>query len=112
MTFLQTLSAPNSSLPLRVHCASGDDDIGFHTLYTHNDLHWSFCTNFGDTTLFFCHLWWGNTVEKAFDVFSSSIDKFCDGTCNWVARHDGIYFSGNRDPMVGLIRKHYWEATQ
>lgn len=31
--------APNSSLPLRVHCVSRDDDIGFHILQTHNDLH-------------------------------------------------------------------------
>lgn len=108
-----TKYGPNSSLPLRVHCASGDDDIGYHTLPTHGDLHWGFCDNYWETTLFFCHLWWGNTVQKAFDVFNFDIKQDCNTTCNWVARHEGIYFTGAYfDHTKNLTLKHYWDATE
>lgn len=104
--------APNSSLPLRLHCASGDDDLGYHNLPTHGDYHWGFCDNYWETTLFFCHLWWGNTIQRAFDVFNFDTKQYCNLTCNWIAKHDAIYFSGHRDPRQGLVKKYYWEATE
>lgn len=82
---------PNSA-PLKLHCASGDNDLENHILYPDQDFHWSFCANILPTTLFFCHLWWGSK-EKAFDVYN---EKFFLKTTNywwWVVKNDG-YYSG------------------
>ncbi|CAI9759773.1 unnamed protein product [Fraxinus pennsylvanica] len=41
---------------LTLHCASGDDDLGFHNLTINNDFHGKFCESYLGVTLFFCHL--------------------------------------------------------
>ncbi|KAG9148501.1 hypothetical protein Leryth_023614 [Lithospermum erythrorhizon] len=43
---------PNSGTS-RVHCASGDDELGYRYLKVNEDFNWSF-----GKTLFFCHFWW------------------------------------------------------
>lgn len=103
-----SISAPDSSIPLRLHCASGDDDLGYHTLHTQRDFHWSFCMNIMRNTRFICDLWWGSTIAKSFDAFNLDIGLTCNTTCNWVAKQDGIYFTGNRDPTADLIKRYNW----
>lgn len=95
---------PRNSAPLTLHCASGDDDFGFHNLTKYNeDYHWSFCESIFRNTLFFCHLWWENK-NIAFDVFSSSLKN--DNLLNlWGVKSDGIYFAD--DHAFSHLRKVY-----
>ncbi|GFP88805.1 hypothetical protein PHJA_001024200 [Phtheirospermum japonicum] len=51
-----------------IHCASGDYELGFHTLSVNEQFHWKFCVF--SHTLLFCHLWWDHK-QKAFDVFKA-----------------------------------------
>ncbi|KAL7148267.1 hypothetical protein ABFS83_06G166500 [Erythranthe nasuta] len=99
---------PPNTDRLVVHCASKDDELGYHNLTTKQDFHFHFCKK-PKATLFFCHLWWGNK-NKAFDVFNARWDPdICvDHTCYWEAQGDGIYFSGTWPP--GELGKAYnWE---
>ncbi|KAL8052048.1 hypothetical protein ABFX02_06G188000 [Erythranthe guttata] len=90
---------------LRFHCASGDDDLGYHNVNPNYDFHWKFCTDFVPSTLFFCHLWWNNK-DVSFDVFSTKTYYRClEGKCYWEARTDGIYFADGEDPTQ--FRKAY-----
>ncbi|KAL8461174.1 hypothetical protein ACS0TY_032596 [Phlomoides rotata] len=99
-----------SNSEMRIHCASGDDDLGYHTLPVGDDFNWSFC-EIPYTTLFFCHFWWdSDSKERAFEVYDSHIRaNLCleSGECFWSARDDGIYTSGypdGRDYEITL----YW----
>lgn len=93
---------PDNTNPLRLHCQSRDDDLGFHSISQQQDFNWHFCENFFHTTLFFCHLWWNSNMgpkNKAFDVFSPSLRSNCtSGVCSWAANMDGIYFTGESPP--------------
>ena len=104
--------APNSSLPLHLHCASDDDDLGYHYLLTQRDFHWSFCMNIWGTTRFICELWWDITIAKSFVAFNFDIGLECNTTCNWIAKHDGLYFTGNQDPAQGLVKRYYWSEFE
>ncbi|KAL3644425.1 hypothetical protein CASFOL_011728 [Castilleja foliolosa] len=95
---------PQGSTTLFMHCTSGDDDLGNHTLTTGQDFHFSFCI--AEHTLFFCHLWW-NGKNAAFEVFNNHkwTPKMCPNkTCNWEARGDDIYFKNNK--------KYDWNNTR
>ncbi|KAL9165275.1 hypothetical protein ABFS82_06G160800 [Erythranthe guttata] len=91
-----------SNIPMKVHCASGDDDLGYHKLYVSNGFKWNFCDNIWGTTLYFCHFWWNSRLgpkEKKFDAFTEKMSSRCtNGVCNWEARQNGIYFSGSGNP--------------
>ncbi|KAL7148192.1 hypothetical protein ABFS83_06G161500 [Erythranthe nasuta] len=95
---------PNEEAPLvlHLHCASGDDDLGYHKLYVSNGFSWNFCDNIWGTTLYFCHFWWNSRLgpkEKKFDAFTKKMSSRCtNGVCNWEARQNGIYFSGSGNP--------------
>ncbi|KAM3199041.1 hypothetical protein P3L10_034193 [Capsicum annuum] len=52
---------------LELHCASGDNDLGYHYPHVGLNFHWKFDS--WARTLFFCHFWWGDK-DKAFDVFN------------------------------------------
>ncbi|KAK2993345.1 hypothetical protein RJ640_007612 [Escallonia rubra] len=67
---------PYESQYLQVHCASKDDDIGYHTLYLGEEIHWRFKVGFFPSTLFFCHFWW-NSKDKAFVVFEKENSLMC-----------------------------------
>ncbi|KAI3472884.1 hypothetical protein Pfo_031200 [Paulownia fortunei] len=97
---------PPNSPPLLLHCASGDDDLGNHTLTTGQNFHFDFCVNF--TTLFFCHLWW-NGKNIAFNVYDSFWPiQFCiNNVCYWEAKSDGIYRSKHYPPK-NLTKKYNW----
>ena len=80
-----------------VHCKSKDDDIGDHYLSFNDEFNWKFCENFGQTTLFFCHFYWGS-MEQVFNVFDDDMYFMCIGehdqsyySCNWSAMADGFY---------------------
>ncbi|PIN24458.1 hypothetical protein CDL12_02809 [Handroanthus impetiginosus] len=90
-------SLPQNSPTLRLHCASGNDDLGYHDLLVNQDFQWSFCDKFFGGTLFFCHLWWGSK-NKGFEVFNTHWEGRCRNyICDWVAKSDGIYF--NREKL-------------
>ncbi|KAL8052105.1 hypothetical protein ABFS82_06G188700 [Erythranthe guttata] len=98
---------PPNSQPLAVHCASKDDDLGYHTLGVGEDFSWNFCNNIWGNSLFFCHLW-VDRREKAFDSFRA---EFIIGTppnkyFQWSAQDDGIYFSHNDSPFT---KKFKWD---
>ncbi|KAI3469943.1 hypothetical protein Pfo_026606 [Paulownia fortunei] len=98
---------PISKSPLLVHCASGDDDLGNHTLYYEGDFNWSFCEHIFFRTLFFCHVRWGSKTIS-FDAFNSKHNKDCtSGVCYWEAQTDGIYFSGYYPPE-DLKKAYSW----
>ncbi|KAI3469944.1 hypothetical protein Pfo_026607 [Paulownia fortunei] len=98
---------PISTSPLLVHCASGDNDIGNHTLYYEGDFTWSFCEQVFLRTLFFCHLSWGSK-SISFDVFNSKLRKDCSTSmCYWEAQTDGIYFC-NHYPPQDLKKVYSW----
>lgn len=95
---------PPGSGALRLHCASGDDDLGFHTLYSSQDFSWKFCEGFLKNTLFFCHFWWGSK-NLAFEVFNlKRYEERPDGLMIWSARKDGIYLQPKKD---GSLEKMY-----
>ncbi|XP_073282875.1 S-protein homolog 2-like, partial [Primulina huaijiensis] len=79
---------PPNSDPLQIHCASKNNDLGFHNLTTNQEFNWSFCTRVFGRTLFFCHFWWGKK-DVQFDVFKDSWAKRCSGDqCYWAAKSD------------------------
>ncbi|GFP88804.1 hypothetical protein PHJA_001024100 [Phtheirospermum japonicum] len=86
---------------LTIHCASGDDELGFHILSVNEQFHWRFCVL--PRTLFFCHLWWEHK-QRAFDVFVSK--AFIYNAYFWSARNDGIYSSHDNKTFT---KKFDWE---
>lgn len=99
--------------PMLLHCASGDDDLGYWKTTIKYDFHWKFCESYLGNTLFFCHLWW-NKKQAVFDVFKQKDQKkdqpCTSGKCFWEARPDGIYFAGGANP--GSFKKMYgWNAS-
>lgn len=97
---------PDNVKPLVLHCASGNDELGTHTLYVGQIFQWKFCDNFFSNTLFFCHLWWGPN-DRSFNVFVSKHSNDCGSyDCIWIAKYDGIYY---QDGASGeLIKKYDW----
>lgn len=96
---------PPDTKPLELHCYSGDDDLGFHTLYPNQEYAWHFCLNFFTNTLFICHLWW-EAKDKSFEAFHQKIGYPKDQSW-WVARSDGIYFSDENHPTK-VFKKYDW----
>ncbi|CAA0830055.1 Plant self-incompatibility protein S1 family [Striga hermonthica] len=81
-----TNKLPPKSDPLKLHCGSKDDDLGFHTLSPNQSFSWGFCENFVPNTLFFCHIWWGYNKDIGFESFNFEFHDGCipDGSqCFW-----------------------------
>lgn len=97
---------PSNSQPLKVHCASGDDELGYHFLRPNQNFHWKFCANFYPDTLFFCHFWW-ESKDKVFDVYKEKLTGIHTLQSWWVAKSDGIYFSNQTQPTL-LEKRHDW----
>ncbi|KAM3326975.1 hypothetical protein P3S67_002102 [Capsicum chacoense] len=106
---------PENSPQVEVHCASGDDDLGYHYPKVGTEFNWSF--NMGIFTLFFCHFWW-NGKDKAFDVFNNvnyCVDDVFDdvvpqGTydCHWQVQDDGFYLGYLDEGQLHLTKIHDW----
>ncbi|GFP88800.1 hypothetical protein PHJA_001023700 [Phtheirospermum japonicum] len=91
---------------MRVHCASGDDELGYHNLSVYQEFSWKFCN--APTTLFFCHLWWGKK-QRAFDVYTAKFRPYSD--YYWIARSDAIYLSHDNKSFAKpstLFFCHIW----
>ncbi|KZV42804.1 hypothetical protein F511_28005 [Dorcoceras hygrometricum] len=98
---------PPYTPPLRVHCQSRNDDLGYHDLVDRGqNFTWSFCESFAVNTLYFCHLWWDNK-EKSFDAFKSNFHIFRLDTYLWYATKDGIY--SNADYSQKVVKKYDWD---
>ncbi|KAI5655989.1 hypothetical protein M9H77_24782 [Catharanthus roseus] len=103
---------PSNRYPLRIHCASGDDDLGYHNLSVNQDFNWSFRMNFRGTTLFFCHFWWKNE-DKAFEVFNHDISiNTCRSNCYWLVRDDGFYFTDDIDNVAPEKYADWWKPNK
>ncbi|KAL9140406.1 hypothetical protein ABFS82_14G035400 [Erythranthe guttata] len=97
---------PANSNSLVVHCASKDDDLGRRTISHGQSFNWSFHSNFFQSTLYFCHFWWGPHKQRAFVVYDDTWEELHDVN-NYVVKSDGFYVNyGNADP---LIKIHSWE---
>lgn len=103
---VHVLNNLNRNSSLRVHCASGDDDLGFHTLFLNEKLEWEFCKNFFSNTLFFCHFWWG-AAGKAFEVYNEKFFEKSTHDAWWVVKNDGFYFGSDPQPS-NLKKKFEW----
>ncbi|KAH7834165.1 hypothetical protein Vadar_013316 [Vaccinium darrowii] len=87
----------NNPKPLRIHCQSGDDDLGFHDIKSGENFNWSFRLNLISSTRYYCHFWW-DSKEKSFDVFYyETVALKCQRpgpfTCVWIVRPEGFYLS-------------------
>ncbi|KAF3637812.1 putative glutamate receptor 3.6-like [Capsicum annuum] len=98
---------------LKIHCASKNDDLGYHYPAIYEDFNWSFCQPVFGKTLYFCHFWW-NLKEKSFIVFNDY--QFCvsDSTipnpknnCKWEVRPDGFYLEIRNTTGASSYMYHY-----
>lgn len=93
---------------MRIHSASGDDDLRFHDLLVHQEFNWSFNMNFQGTTLFFCHFWWANK-DKSFEVFNRDIGtNYCSTNCYWFVKEDGFYFIDDINKVFPIPKLQNW----
>jgi len=105
---------PQNTPQLKFHCASGDDDLGYHYPAIGSDLNWSFCAS--PTTLFFCHFWW-NRKDLVFDVFDQMTGCVTDKkfgsvpdyvvNCHWQVKADGIYLGYYENDVDQIIYTKY-----
>lgn len=103
---------PPDSQQLKLHCQSGNDDLGIQYPPVRTDLSWKFC---GDSsTLFFCHFWW-TSYAKQIDVWNDQDHCVHDGAsyvpdgtlrCVWQVQKDGIYL-GTTNSTGQLKIKRY-----
>ncbi|KAK6778088.1 hypothetical protein RDI58_024806 [Solanum bulbocastanum] len=88
---------PSDSPQLKFHCASKEDDFGERWLSSTQDFTWTFCGQFFNRTLYFCHFWW-DSKENTFDVFNDPESCIHEGpmihntyTCVWIVKPEGFY---------------------
>ncbi|XP_012834500.1 PREDICTED: uncharacterized protein LOC105955330 [Erythranthe guttata] len=92
---------------LRLHCASKDDDLGYHNMNENEDFTWHFCDSFVSNTLFYCTVQWKNK-RASFDAFrSKKSDECADATCYYEIWEDGIYFAGGNNQRI-MQKKYDW----
>ncbi|KZV33800.1 hypothetical protein F511_30811 [Dorcoceras hygrometricum] len=97
---------PDSPDPLKLHCRSKNDDLGYHELQVNQNFTWSFCESLLYNTLFTCDVSWGRAYQ-GFQAFNSKNQGMCDGgLCLWQPRSDGIYFKGLEYPY--FLKKFDW----
>lgn len=93
---------PNNDI-LTTHCVSGDgkDDRGVQNIAvgdSHAE-HWTFGTNFGMSTQYYCDMHWVGGHCSHIQIFVDA-NNFLDhcgpgDTCSWHARADALYFYDN-----------------
>uniref|UniRef100_M1DEZ0 S-protein homolog n=2 Tax=Solanum TaxID=4107 RepID=M1DEZ0_SOLTU len=98
--------------PLKFHCASRDDDLGWHYPHLGSDFTFSFRPSVFSETVFFCHFFWGSK-DSAFEVYRDSgacgKEGIDTGTCYWLVKEDGFYFANCTSPSQDfLTRKSGW----
>lgn len=102
---------PANSPALRIHCKSGDDDIGYKVTHANGEYIIHFHENVWSSTLYFCHFWWGQK-QQVFEIFShnTKCPRANDGVhkgyiCPWHVRSDGFHF-GSR---FGWTKPQNWK---
>ena len=79
---------------LQVHCKSGDDDLGPHTLKHGESYSWRFRVNFFQTTQFFCNFQWtenGAARNHWVDIYKNANIFTVECTeCLWKVRQKGV----------------------
>ncbi|KAL7109101.1 hypothetical protein ACP275_06G154100 [Erythranthe tilingii] len=91
---------PPKSAPLKLHCWSKDNDLGYHTLDVKEEFKWSFCAN---DNLYTCHFWWGSK-NRAFEVYKPKVVN--TKSVYWVPQSDGIYYL-EQTPYSSYFEKKY-----
>lgn len=96
-----------------VHCKSADTDLGVHVLnFSNLEYGWSFCENWIESTLYYCHFW-RLMKEQTFQVFNRTMFRACnqgysDGNiCTWGVKQDGFYFFDIHNQV--WIKQYDWE---
>lgn len=108
---VNNIDVPNS-VPIYLHCLSGDNDLGTHVLYKNQEFNWNFCEKIiGGTTLFHCHIVW-SVRDARFDAFNSDHRDRCirSKVCYWAAKNDGIYFTGDNSTK-SLTKMYPWNIS-
>lgn len=97
-------------LELTFHCASGNDELGNHTIPPLTHWNWSFCESILKNTVFFCRFWWGSK-QQSFEVFNHKLGKQeCgSGTCRWTSRSDGFYLSDGTSTSTPGVKMYDWQ---
>ncbi|KAF3676082.1 hypothetical protein P3S67_009022 [Capsicum chacoense] len=97
--------------PLKLHCASGDNELGWHYPKTGDDFNFSFTPSEVVTTIFFCHFWWG-AKDSAFEVYNTDGNCGKDNSqiCYWLVKEDGFYFAHDHEspPASAYVKKSGW----
>ena len=104
---------PNNSHPLEFRCQSKDTDFGDKQLNVGDEFYWEFHVQFFRRTLYFCHFYWGDHLDKVFDVFNDKkMFPNCDNVmnkdhdCYWLVKDDGFYFS--KFSSFGFQKTYSW----
>ncbi|XP_031282305.1 S-protein homolog 29-like [Pistacia vera] len=93
---------------LKIHCKSGDDDLGEKDFASGQFTEWKFTANvFLRNTLFFCKMKWNN-VEGSFDVYRYTRDESRCLKCLWSIKKDGAY-SYAQHPNQKWERLYEWK---
>ncbi|WOH16202.1 hypothetical protein DCAR_0935751 [Daucus carota subsp. sativus] len=97
-----TSRLPGNTPPVRLHCKSKNDDLGYRNLNVNQMFTFSFNMNFWHTTLFICDFWWTgkHLVSHVFDRhiwrdLPEDIFKFevrTDGFFFWRMDNYGQYY--------------------
>ncbi|CAI0445942.1 unnamed protein product [Linum tenue] len=77
---------------LKLHCKSGDDDLGLRVLKPDNGFKWTFRPNFWHTTQFYCTMQWGDGKIHRFDIYIWKRDYERCGHCQWIVKESGPCF--------------------
>ncbi|PIA31845.1 hypothetical protein AQUCO_04800027v1 [Aquilegia coerulea] len=95
-TYVYIINNLGPNIKFNYHCKSADDDLGERSLNFNEEWHWKFQTNWFDTTLFWCNMWWtdtnGRQVSGSTDIYKAKRDKTkCYRRCRYYVKADGIY---------------------
>ncbi|XAR60197.1 hypothetical protein NMG60_11033459 [Bertholletia excelsa] len=90
---------------LSIHCRSGDDDLGYHSLEEEREMAWSFSPNIWATTLFYCEVRWDGCGSdwKSFDAYDEQRDYWrCSSRCLWMINKEGSLYGYDEEDR-------YWQ---
>ncbi|KAL6552179.1 hypothetical protein OROGR_008333 [Orobanche gracilis] len=94
----------------KVHCASGDVELGYRELASENSFYWDVClSDFWGETLFFCHFWYKDN-EAVFDVFNWDISKDCFPKYDCLWEVNEVILALRTDDLI-VRRIHLWGDT-
>ena len=102
---------PSNSPPLKIHCFSKDDDLGYHDLAPNVEYNFTFGTN-PFATMFACRFRW-NGKNKAFHIYDANWDedtKRCipdtkHEVCYYVVQPEGFYFTNMYPPKERIFMR-------